>query len=377
MARSLGPSDYGILGVLLSIVYLASVPLRVIQNSVTKFVSEYKAKKDIGSVNYLFKKCLKFMFVIGLASSLLFVFFVPFLSDFFEIPSLFLYFWAIIILFSMLLPVVRGVLQGMQIFGQLGVNNSLEGLSLLSLGVILVGIGFGLTGAVLAVVASFVLPFFLAFFPLRKFFSFKGKKNFKIKSLFLYTLPMLFALSILTGFYTLDLFLVKHFFSAVDAGYYAAISLLGKIIFFASNSITLVMFPKVIELKVKNKNNFNLMKKALLLISFLSLAGLISYFLFGKLIVWILFGESFLPIASYVGWFGLAMAFFSLSHALVLYNLSLNKNKFIYILFILFILELALILTFHSSLMQIITIMVGIMFALFVIMMFFTWRLKK
>ena len=41
------------------------------------------------------------------------------------------------------------------------------------------------------------------------------------------SLPVLLMLISLTGFYTLDVILVKIFFDPIDAGYYAAVSLFG------------------------------------------------------------------------------------------------------------------------------------------------------
>ena len=43
MGRFLGPANYGILGTLLTIVYIVNVPINVIQTTIKKFVSQFKA----------------------------------------------------------------------------------------------------------------------------------------------------------------------------------------------------------------------------------------------------------------------------------------------------------------------------------------------
>ena len=58
MGRILGPASYGVLGAILSIFILLAVPLNVIQTAVSKFVSEYKVKKEESKVNYFLVKIL-------------------------------------------------------------------------------------------------------------------------------------------------------------------------------------------------------------------------------------------------------------------------------------------------------------------------------
>ena len=48
MGRVLGPSSYGTLGALWSLLYLLIVPTVTIQNTLSKFSSELKAEKEIG-----------------------------------------------------------------------------------------------------------------------------------------------------------------------------------------------------------------------------------------------------------------------------------------------------------------------------------------
>ena len=51
MGRTLGPSAYGVLGVLLSLVYIIIVPLTVIQTTITKFVSNLKSNNEYGKIS--------------------------------------------------------------------------------------------------------------------------------------------------------------------------------------------------------------------------------------------------------------------------------------------------------------------------------------
>ena len=69
---------------------------------------------------------------------------------------------------------------------------------------------------------------------------------------------------------TMDLILVKHFFSDQDAGVYATLSILGKIIYFAASPVASVMFPIVAGKHAKGEKYFEFLLMSLLITIFLS-----------------------------------------------------------------------------------------------------------
>ena len=46
MARMLGPSDYGILAVLMSFIYIFSIPSEAIQTIISRYTSKFNIKKE-------------------------------------------------------------------------------------------------------------------------------------------------------------------------------------------------------------------------------------------------------------------------------------------------------------------------------------------
>ena len=111
MGRVLGPSDYGILGALLSIVYFISVPFNTIQTTVTKTVSELVVGKNYEKIKYFIKRLLKILFLLSLGLILIFLASVKFISGFLGIPVNSLFVLSFFILFALLLPITRGVLK--------------------------------------------------------------------------------------------------------------------------------------------------------------------------------------------------------------------------------------------------------------------------
>ena len=376
--RVLGPVDYSIIGSLFSLLYIILVPFNAIQISITKFVSEFKIQKEHGKIKYLLIKSLKKLFLYGIVISISFMLISPLISDFLNLPSIVpLIIIGLIIILSLLLPVTRGVLQGLQDFKKLGLNVSLDGLGKIGFAVLLVSLGFGVNGAIFALVLSFFVAFLVILWQLRDVFKEK-EKSFETKNIYKYSFPVLLSFLCLTLIFSMDILLVKHFFSAVDAGHYAALSIIGKIIFFASFPIMQVMFPMVSENNVINKKSSEHLLYKSLVIILLICAGITGfYFLFSNFMVSTLFGQDYLNIANLIGFFGIFISLFSVSHLLVFYNLSINKTSFLPLLIITNILEVVIIWFYHASISQIVYSLIILSFLLLISLVVYTIKNGK
>ena len=376
MGRVLGPEDYGALGTLLTVVYLLIVPLFTIQTSVTKLVSNLRVKKEYGKVRYLLFDALKNLSIFGVLLFLLVLVILPRIASFLRISFTPLLVLNITLIFVLVLPISRGVLQGLQLFRPLGVNQILEGLTKLVVGIFLVFIGLSVTGAMLGVLASYVFAFLLAFIPLRNIIN-TEKVKFNTRAVYTYSLPVLIVLMSLTAFYSVDVILVKHFFSEVGSGFYAALSLIGRTIFFATMSISIVMFPKVSELQLNNKKHGFLLKKSLLFVLLIGGFLIALYSLFPSFVVKVFYGNQYLGISSLIVIFAIAMLFFSLSYALAFYNLSIHRTSFLYFLIIFNLVEILLISNFHVSISQVVYLVLILMISVFLSLLIYTLRGKS
>ena len=356
MIRFLGSADYGTLGVLFSIIYIISAPMLVIQTIITKFTSQYKAKNQLDKINVLLRrssfKFIKYSSIFFIISLII----IPLLSNFLHIPKTNLFLLAPIIYMATLTPIFRGAFQGLQKFKLLGYNVIIEAFLKLIIGAILVYIGFAINGAVLAILISSLVPILIAYKQLKDYIK-KTDKNIDVKEIYHNSYPILIALITLTLFYTIDLFLVKHYFTPIEAGFYATGSLLGKIVYFASLAVMFVMFPKTTELFTLKKSSTNILIKSIIFIIIISAPILLLFFLFPEFVILILGGAEYLPIKNILGLFGLAMTFITLSWALSFYNLSINKYKFVYALVILNILEILAIILYHSTLKEVVIVL--------------------
>ncbi len=376
MGRVLGPADYSVLGVILSLLYLINVPVNVIQMTITKFVAQYNITKKKDVIHLLYQRSLHRLFFVGCIIFLLFLAVSYPLAHFLYIPITALLVFSPIVIFALLLPVTRGLLQGLQSFKKLGVNMVLESFSKLLIGVILVFLGFHINGAISGLVLSFALAFFVLYYNFRPSLvhSRKTMHDFQTKEVYKYATPVFISLFALTLFYSIDVILVKHYFSELQTGYYAAASLIGKIIFFGTYSLGVVMFPKVAEMHTLQKDNKHLLSKSLAFMAAGAGVLLLVYFLFPRFIILPLFGMSYLPILPLIGPFGVMMTFFSFNYLLSLYNLSIQRTRFIRILFVFNLLEILFLTFYHTSLLQIVWGLSFLMIALFILLFTYTYH---
>ena len=371
--RVLGPSDYGVLGVVLAVFYYFTILIFAIQSSVAKFTSDFHSSSESGCVAFLFRHSLRKLFLYSLLITFAFLLFVPWLSSFVKIDNTYLYLLSFVIVFAFLYPVIRGVLQGLQKFSQLSAVFWIEGFTKIILVYVLLNFGLGVSGALIAMIFAWVVPLFFGFYCLKKYFNLK-ESSFKVKSVYSYTVPMLIMMLMLTAFYTLDVIMIKHYFSSFDAGLYAALALLGKALFWGSISISQVMFPKVVENKSRKVDSRGLLFKSMLIVIGLVSPIIILYYAFPSFIVNLLYGADYVALGSLLGPFAIFMALFSLVYLLSFYNIALKRYGFIVLLAVFAILEVVLIYLYHSSLAQIVNLLILVMFILFVIMLIYSLR---
>jgi O-antigen/teichoic acid export membrane protein len=160
--------------------------------------------------------------------------------------------------------------------------------------------------------------------------------------------------------------LVKHFFDPTGAGYYAAASLFGKIVIFASAPVAFVVFPKASQ-----EGETSPILRGGLFYTLLPSFGIVGfYFLFPYFTISLIFGPEYGPVASYIVLFGLAMTFYSLSNFLITYDLAVKRMGFLYPLLLSVGVEALLLWVFPVSLFVVVEIVVLTMGALLLSLLF-------
>jgi O-antigen/teichoic acid export membrane protein len=366
-SRKLGPENYGVLVTLLAMIMIVTMPAVALQITIVKKVSVFKARNKPGNILHLFKKTLKWFSALGAAYLVGFVVAAPMIEKFFRVWDrgliVILGFIAVI---SLLVIIVRGMLQGLQDFSGLGFNTILDaGLRLATL-FIFTALGWGVRGALSTTLAAALIAFIAGIFMMSPIFKSKESHDEPIRKrdFFAYALPVFFTM---TGFSLLsymDVFMVKHFFDEHNAGLYSATSMIGKAFLFFPSAVVVTLFPKVSESHELNRETRSLLYKSLLLTAGISAVGIIICFFFPELIIRVMFGEKFLNITGIVRIFGMAIMPLVLLNVVMNYSLAVHRYFFIYVMYAGIALYAAALWFFHYSFYQVVAILFGVNLAI-------------
>lgn len=356
MGMMLPPAQYGALFSLISLLMIVSIFSQTIQTSIAKFTSKFNVEGKPGRINYLWKTSLKRTLLFGVASFLILVLLSPLISKFLNIDNN----WYCVIVFSSFIfafafPANLGVLQGMQRFFPLGLSTALVGFLRLSIGVLLVSLGFGLYGGLLCVPLTFLAVFVITLFFLSGLAK-VGNEKVEVSGLFSYAGLAMLAIAGFAVLTNIDVLLAKHYLSPENAGTYAAIGVLGRASLVAPMGIAIAMFPKTSDLFERGKGQRSILRKAMLLTILLGGGVVIVYWLFPEFVVNVLFGGKYPLAVPYIFKYGLAMFLFAISFLLMNFLLSLNQTKVAYPLLMVMVVQLGLIVFFHANIAQIVDI---------------------
>ncbi len=377
MSIMLTPEQYGTLFSLISLFMIVSVCSQGVQTSIAKFSSKFKAENKPARINYLWRVSLKRTIFIGLLLFIVLVLLSPLVSGFLKVDNN----WYSIILFSCFilafaLPVNWGVLQGMQRFWSLGFSRVLWSFLKLSLGILLVYLGFAIYGALLPLLLTTIIVFLLTLFTLKSL-TLAGNEKVELVGLSSYTGLALLAIACFAVLTNIDVILAKHYLSPENAGNYSAISVLGRIAFYAPYGVAIAMFPKISELFEKGAEHRSVLRKSMLLTLFIAGGVIMVYGLFPNFVVTGLFGGKYPFITPHLFRYGLAMLFFAVSFLLINYLLALNQTKVAYALLATTAFQVGLIVFFHSGIAQIVDIMLMTGILSTVIMLPFYLKVRK
>ncbi|QQS38632.1 oligosaccharide flippase family protein [Candidatus Woesebacteria bacterium] len=362
MGRVLGPVDYGNLAIIFSILYIVGIIPTSTSFAIVKFISSAKSKSERDHIYFTLKKLLKRFSIIASVVMLLSAY--P-LKNFLHLGEFYsLIFIAPIVYFMLLTIVNKALLQGILKFTGVVVSDSISSTAKLFLGIVLVFFGLKVPGATFAIVMSSVMAYYYSEIVIKKEISEKSSLDYNIYPIIKFAFPVLLQAMAFTSIFTVDLIIIKHFFGPENpiAGYYAALSMLGKIIFFATQPVASVMFPIVAGKRSKGENyrtTFYLSVSAVFLLSSLVL---VFYYLLPDLAIGLLYGKDYLIVAPELVWMGLFITFYTLASLIVNFLLSIHRTQVVMFPLVTSIVQIFVLWNVHSTIREVLyvnTILMG------------------
>ncbi|MBI4217177.1 MAG: oligosaccharide flippase family protein [Chloroflexi bacterium] len=366
MGRALGTEDFGVFGALFAVFYFLSLIVGTVQTTTARYVSIATADIDSQQLSPLLRGSLKRMALMGILIFATIVLGSGYIAAALKIGSaLPVVIVGAIFVLAPMRHVFVGVLQGLQRYGHLTLNGAVYSAARLLLGALLVYLGFGVSGALAAIVLAGALALVVAVWPCRALLGGHREYKYDFAPMYRYAPQAMLAILCFSVSGNIDIIVAKLFFSSYDTGLYNAAAVLGKIILFIPGAFNLVMFPKVSKAHAQHKSKVALLAKSLLFTAIVSGAATAVLFVMPQIVLNIFLGPAYLEATELVGWYGLSMLFLSFVVVFVHYHLAFGHITYIYFVALFILAEIFLLLFFHSSLVQMVQVLVVVNAGLF------------
>lgn len=353
VARLLGPAEFSHAAAAVTLLMLTSCVNLAYQLVTAKLVAK---TGDLGEKAGIYTALLRRSWLVGLAVGTgLALASVP-LSAFLRFPSpKLLLMLAAGMVFYIPLGTKRGGMQGTCKFRRLATSLGFEAVVKLIAAVALVWFGLGVTGAVAGISISVILAYFLPAQDQELRFSPAQGMNAPFRESLQATI--FFVGQVVIN--NVDILLVKHYFAAEQAGLYAAIALVGRLLYFASWSVTSAMFPVSAGEKVE-RDSRGVLVVPLAFVTVISILFVILLAVLPRFVIHVLFGSGFhfpnVNIEGLLTMNAVAMGIYALSVVLITYEMSRRIANTGWLQLLVSGLVIAGVVTFHESLMQVIVV---------------------
>lgn len=338
MGRALGPTGFGDLGAISSLLLIISSIGTGILTVGMHFAAKLNSTGSFYQLNIFHKRMLGVVIGISVVAIIMCLLFSrKFISvlNIQDINSIYFSYFSIPFIFLTL--VNRGVLQGMKQFKSLSTATVFESIMKLTFGLMLVWAGYYVSGAVVSIVLSSLVAYLLTLFQVKKALNRveveqQGESVVTGDEVIRYALPVIGSSLILLFIANLDVLLAKNIFDPIIAGQYIAVSTVAKIVFFISSPVSLVMFPMITELGSMGKNYRHILTASTLITIAIGATVLIFYALAGREIVSLLFGGDYVGQTRILVPSTVLMIIISLINLIANYSMSVKSFYFLFIL---------------------------------------------
>lgn len=160
------------------------------------------------------------------------------------------------------------------------------------------------------------------------------------------------------AFLNVDLVMAKHFLPPQEAGQYAVLSLVGKMVYFLGTLFTQFINPYVSRDEGAGKNSKHVFSKLIAGTTIAVVVGTVAFGILGNYTVPLILGDKSLPILSLLPLYSVAMGALAIGGGIVSYHQSRQSHLFAGVSFLFSLFALGSILYFHDSIETINTVIV-------------------
>lgn len=360
LGRSLTLSQFGLVTFINTIIYILNIILSAVSASIIHRVAFINSQQGPKAATLEFKRLQKSIIIKALIATLVFILVSPLLSRIFHIQTVntLLYMSPAILAFT-LGVMNRAYLQSRLLFFFVGLTLLIDPLIKLVSAFLLVQfqhsdmvyLAIPFSGLGSAAVSILIVR------AISKKFSYTQEELAKPVQL----PKAFFSAALVTGlannlFLTFDVLLVKHFFSAAEAGVYSLLSLIGKMIYFFGSILNSFMLP-LVTADLGAKRNPNKTFSRILLFAVCIVAGSVTgMIVFGEALLPLAFGRKVAVIFPYITLYAVGIGAYTISSTILVYHLARKHYTFAAASFTVSFLLVAGIMLFHTNITEVVTV---------------------
>jgi O-antigen/teichoic acid export membrane protein len=361
LGRWLGPAGFSEVSLLVTLVLLLSIATTTLSLVISRFTAIAMADGSEARVAELRRSAGRAAIAGGLLLGFLLVAGSGVLASAFQLASP----WPLAIVgaslpFFLALGVDRGILQGQLRFERLGVTYMVEMAVRLAASVALVVAGFAAIGAAAAIALSILAAWATGLAAGRDLPAARGIDRAGWRLLGAAAAGAAVGLLGQTLIANSDVLVVKGSFPPAEAGTYAAVALVGRAIFFATSSLSMVLFPLVAGRARRGEPHVQLLVAAVALVMGACAVMTLVCFAAPGLVLGVLFGDAYAAGSGLLGLYALATSCFAAATLVATYRLSLGSAGGNALLLAAGVIQLAGLLAFRATLEQVVLVQVAV-----------------
>lgn len=363
MGRLLGPADYGALESVVSLIYIFGIPMTAINLVIVKKVCNLLGGKKEGVIVSLYRFLRQKLFSFSLIAAFILVVFSPLIQKFLHLESI-LPVWIVVIqsLISIFISLNISFLKSFLKFFSISLVGVIEAGTKIFFGFILVIAGFAVSGGSGGYLFGAVFGLILSGWQLRKIFRQEtGYNTIQVKPagylyLFKQAIPFLVLSFSFISLFSTDVILARHFLTPLEAGYYAALSFLGKVTFFAAGPVITTMFPIISTRYTAKESYYRYFFLSMLMVGLICIGIILIYYFFSGIMIRALYGNSYLTAQPYLYIFAIFIGLYTLANLVSQFFLSIGVNRPVWLTLAAAVVQAILIFFHHQSLVEIVMI---------------------
>ena len=347
--RLLGPSVYGEVATLVALYAVGGAVNLILILVLARYAATLEASGNTSGLRYLAVRSSQVLAIPAVAAVVLSALAAGPIASFEHLHSPVPVVWlgaAVAVFWYAAVP--RGLLQGTQRFTALSLNLSLELVVRTVLLFVLLKVGLGVNGSMIAILLGIGLAYGVGMYSLRGILAVRGERV-PLRSMAGFAVTAAVGTVGVLLLYNLDVVLAKHYLSDHPAGIYGSLNKIGTILYFLTLSVSQVLFPRVVEAVARNAHPGRLLAMSAALMCGLGACALVVFGLLPNLVVNILFSAQFRDGGPYVFKIGVVGLAISLINLLVQFLMAVHDRVFMPLLAFGVALLVGLIVTFHHD----------------------------